>query len=54
MVFSSAFQKSTFQRHRMKLKNTWPPENNTLIFHQVLVKTYLLHLPMDNELVWLC
>ena len=55
IVFSSAFQKSTFQRHRMKMKKIWPLEDNILIFCQALVKTYLLlHLLMDNELVWLC
>ena len=39
----------------MKLKKIWPLEDNILIFHQALVKMYLLlHLLMDNELVWLC
>ena len=56
-VFSSVFQKSTFQIHtcRMKLKKIWPLEDKILIFGQALAKTYLLlHLLMDNELVRLC
>ena len=39
----------------MKLKKIWPPEDKILIFGQALAKMYLLlHLLMDNELVWLC
>ena len=53
IVFSLAFQNSTFQRHRMK-KNS-QLEDNILIFRQVFVKMYLLlYLLMDNELVFLC
>ena len=42
IIFSSAFQKSTFQRHRMKLKKIWLLEDNILILRQALVKMYLL------------
>ena len=54
-----SFYQFSKNQHFKDMEWSWkkirPPEDNISIFHQALVKIgLLLHLLLDNELVWLC